>query len=135
MGYHSRPMPKGVYGEFSKVEEEWEELLDARKQDARILEICEVADLYGALKGYVEKRFGMTIEDVAKMSEMTSSAFVEGSRVPSKAVVAPPIEHACVDCLLCTKAFDDICVYVRSDGKPYCTNCWFSKPENMSTGR
>lgn len=133
MGYHSRPMPKGVYGEFSKVEEEWEELLDARKQDARILEICEIADLYGALKGYVEKRFGMTIEDVAKMSKMTSEAFVEGSRVPAPVEPAKPLD--CVECYLSKADDTEICVYVRSDGRPYCTNCWFSKPENMSTGR
>lgn len=29
MGYHTREFNKGTYGEFSKVEEEWEELLDA----------------------------------------------------------------------------------------------------------
>ncbi len=128
MGYHTRQFARGEYGEFSKVEEEWEELLDARKQDARILEICEIADLYGALKGYVERKFGMTIEDVAKMSKMTSDAFIEGSRTP-----APKIEYACVECLLSTKDFKDTCVYIRKNGKPYCTNCWFSKPENKIT--
>jgi len=135
MGYHTRRIAKGVYGEFSKVEEEWEELLDARKQNARVLELCEITDLYGALKGYVEKRFSMTIEDVALMSKMTSDAFVEGTRTSAKPDVVPEAEHACVDCLLATKDFDDICVYVRADGKPYCTDCWFSKPENRSTGR
>lgn len=80
MGYHKREIPEGVYGEFSKVAEEWEELLDARDQNARILELCEIADLYGALAGYVEKRFGMSMDDVKKMAELTSSAFLDGSR-------------------------------------------------------
>lgn len=87
MGYHTRKIARGVYKEFSKVEEEWAELLDAREQGARILEICELADLYGAIKGYVEARFGLTMDDVATMSRMTSEAFVEGSR----ATVTPSV--------------------------------------------
>lgn len=80
MGYHTRKFDKGTYGEFSKVQEEWEELADARLQDARILELCELADLYGAIEGYVNRKFGMTMEDVKLMSKMTSSAFKEGER-------------------------------------------------------
>lgn len=81
MGYHTRKFKKGVFGEFSKVQEEWEELLDARLQDGKILELCELADLYGAIEGYVELRFNLTMDDIAKMSRMTSEAFEEGSRV------------------------------------------------------
>ncbi len=81
MGYHTKKFKKGVYGEFSKVQEEWEELLDARLQDGKILELCELADLYGAISGYVEKKFNLTMDDVAKMSRMTSEAFEEGERV------------------------------------------------------
>ncbi len=117
MGYHTRQFEKGVYGEFSKVEEEWEELLDAQRQDARILEICEIADLYGALKGYVEKQFGMSIEDVAKMSRMTSEAFTEGTRQPTKSVVGD-----CVNCILSPD--EEPSVVIRSDGRPYCNDCW-----------
>jgi hypothetical protein len=80
MGYHKREIPRGTFGDFSKVAEEYEELLDAHEQGAKILELCEIADLYGALAGYVEAKFGMTMEDVAKMSRMTTEAFLEGTR-------------------------------------------------------
>lgn len=81
MGYHTKKFKKGVYGEFSKVQEEWEELLDARLQDGKILELCELSDLYGAIAGYVEKKFNMTMDDIAKMSRMTSEAFEAGERI------------------------------------------------------
>ncbi len=81
MGYHTKKFKKGVYGEFSKIQEEWEELLDARLQDGKILELCELADLYGAISGYVEKKFNLTMDDIAKMSRMTSEAFEEGERI------------------------------------------------------
>jgi hypothetical protein len=81
MGYHKREIPRGTYGEFSKVVEELEELKDAQEQGCRILELVEITDLYGALAGYVEKHFGMTMDDVKQMAELTRSAFSEGERV------------------------------------------------------
>jgi hypothetical protein len=81
MGYHTREFEKGEYGEISKIKEEWEEFLDAHSQGARVLELCELADLYGAIAGYVEQNFpGMDMRDIAFMSEMTRSAFEEGKR-------------------------------------------------------
>lgn len=49
MGYHSKPIPRGVLGEFSKVQEEFEELRDAVENDVRILILCELYDLMGAV--------------------------------------------------------------------------------------
>jgi hypothetical protein len=80
MGYHISKINKGVLGEFSKVQEEWEELMDARQQNGKILELCELADLYGAIDAYVKNQYNISIADVAKMSAMTVSAFTEGSR-------------------------------------------------------
>jgi hypothetical protein len=81
MGYHTREIDKGEYGEVSKIREEWEEFLDAHQQGARVLELCELADMYGAMAGYVEKHFpGTTMFDVILMADMTRSAFKEGSR-------------------------------------------------------
>lgn len=81
MGYHTKEFVKGEFGEFSKVEEEWEELLDARSQNAKVLELCELSDLYGAIQGYVEQNFpGMNMDDIKQMSDMTQSAFKEGKR-------------------------------------------------------
>lgn len=48
-GYHIREITKGTYGDFSKVVEEMEELLDAHDQNAKIMVLCELADLYGAM--------------------------------------------------------------------------------------
>ncbi len=120
MGYHTKTIVKGVYGDFSKVHEEWEELLDAHDQNARILELCEIADLYGAIAGYVEKQFGMTMTDVDLMSRMTSEAFTEGARQPSK-----PVVGNCVGCLLSHE--EESSVDERADGQQYCNDCWRQK--------
>lgn len=37
MGYHIKKIKKGVYGELSKITEEYEELLDAIDQNAKIM--------------------------------------------------------------------------------------------------
>lgn len=66
MGYHRKEIPKGVYGEFSKIEEEFLELKDACEQDAKIMELCEISDLYGAIEAYVETK-GLSMDDIKKM--------------------------------------------------------------------
>lgn len=125
MGYHTRDIKRGVYGDFSKVVEEWEELLDARLQDGKILELVEIADLYGALEGYLEKRYGMNMEDVAKMSRMTSSAFIEGKRVaPTPESVEP---KRCSSCQIPEEDGDETFFSVRDDGKLWCHFCWFDR--------
>lgn len=80
MGYHIREITKGSFGDFSKIQEEWEELLDAHEQGGKILELVELSDLYGAIEGYLQSKYGMTMIDIKQMSEMTSSAFREGKR-------------------------------------------------------
>ena len=80
MGYHVATIHKGAYGEFSKLEEEWAELCDAHFQGARVLELCELADLVGAIEGYVRQHFDMDLSDILKMMEMTREAFESGER-------------------------------------------------------
>ena len=79
-GYHKKNIKKGKLGEISKIAEEFEELMDANEQGARILELCEVADLYGAIKAYVKEQFNLSMDDVKIMSELTERAFLDGSR-------------------------------------------------------
>jgi len=80
MGYHKREIPKGEYGEFSKITEEYTELLDAWEQGDRILVLCELADLVGAIEGFMDYEMGMRLDEAIKFMEKTKSAFQEGDR-------------------------------------------------------
>lgn len=79
MGYHKRTITKGVLGESSKIREELDELEDAEYQGNRILAICEMADIFGALRALAETH-GLTIRDLEVMATATESAFKDGSR-------------------------------------------------------
>jgi phosphoribosyl-ATP pyrophosphohydrolase len=81
MGYHLCRIPKGTFGEFSKIEEEFAELVDAHDQDNKIMVLVELSDMIGAIKGFLTKYApGVTIKDLIKMSEATERAFLDGSR-------------------------------------------------------
>lgn len=90
MGYHTREIERGTYGEFSKVREEFEELIDAHEQDNPIMELVELSDLLLAIHGYVSERFNLTIDDVLTMARATESAFEDGTRVARPDVPPPP---------------------------------------------
>lgn len=80
-GYHITTITKGVPGESSKILEEVEELIDAEKQNCKIMAILELADLIGAIESYLEsKKYNMTIEDLRTMSKITKRAFINGFR-------------------------------------------------------
>ena len=78
-GYHKRAIKKGVLGEFSKIQEEIQELEDGHEQKNKLLELCEMADLLGAIEAYVAK-YNLTLEDLIAMKELTKRAFKDGSR-------------------------------------------------------
>jgi hypothetical protein len=80
MGYHKIEIKRGILGEFSKIEEELEELRDSIGQGDKILQICELTDLIGAIESFSEGKFGLTLEDLKKFSDKTKSAFKEGRR-------------------------------------------------------
>lgn len=80
MGYHKRAIVVGgIYGEVSKIEEELDELKEAFEQDNKILALCELSDLYGAMEAVAEK-LGVNMEDIKKMSAATKRAFQSGAR-------------------------------------------------------
>jgi len=80
-GYHIAPIPRGVLGELSKIGEEFSELFDAANQGVRVMELVELADLYGAIESYLlNKHPGTTMEDLAAMSAVTKRAFQNGHR-------------------------------------------------------
>lgn len=78
-GYHTQDFPKGDIGEFSKIEEEFLELIDAHKQNDTILVLCELSDLYGAIEEYL-KRWNMSMDALKDFSDKTKKAFKEGKR-------------------------------------------------------
>lgn len=80
-GYHVREIPPGVFGEISKIREELEELEDAHAQGVRIMELCELSDLYGAIEAYAQT-LGVTMEDLRAMNDRTKKAFHDGTRSP-----------------------------------------------------
>lgn len=81
MGYHKTDIKKGVLGEISKIQEELDELADAKEQSNKILELCELSDLIGAIDFYLSKHHaGFNIYDLIKMAVATSSAFRAGER-------------------------------------------------------
>lgn len=79
MGYHTKEIEKGVLGEFSKIKEEFLELEDGYEQGNKLLMLCEIADLLGAISAYI-KKYNLDLEDILKMTRATESAFQEGSR-------------------------------------------------------
>lgn len=81
MGYHIAQIVKGTFGEITKIQEELDELKDSMDQGAKFMALIELADMYGAMEGFLKNYFpGMTMNDVIKMSELTKKAFLDGSR-------------------------------------------------------
>lgn len=80
MSYHVKDIKKGVVGNFSKVREEFEELTDAYEQHDKVLQICELTDLIGAIEAYSEQEFGLTLSDLKTFSDKTKKAFQSGKR-------------------------------------------------------
>lgn len=79
MGYHKAKIEKGEIGHISKIKEEYEELMDACVQQNKVLVICELTDLIGAIEEFA-KNYNLTIKDLKEFSDLTKEAFKEGKR-------------------------------------------------------
>lgn len=81
-GYHLSEIPRGEYGEISKILEEAAELKDAMEQGNKVMVIIELTDLIGAIEGYMEKYYGdkLTIDNLLTMADTTKRAFKSGHR-------------------------------------------------------
>lgn len=79
-GYHTKFIEKGVLGEFSKIREEFEELRDAESQECKVLAICELTDLIGAIEEYALTQFNLSLADLKQFSDLTKKAFKSGKR-------------------------------------------------------
>ena len=78
MGYHKTEIPRGKYGEFSKIREEFLEAEDALEQDNKIMLMVELSDLVGSIEAY----HNITLDDLITMKEATKRAFTDGTREP-----------------------------------------------------
>lgn len=81
MSYHVNEIPRGEYGEISKIVEEVLELQDAEEQGAKLMALNELADIIGAVEGYLNKHHpSLTLADLLKMKDLTAKAFASGHR-------------------------------------------------------
>lgn len=81
MGYHKTKIPRGEYGELSKIKEELLELMDANAQGAKLMVLCELSDIIGAIDGYVKQYHpSVTLDDLIQMMRLTQDAFKDGTR-------------------------------------------------------
>lgn len=78
-GYHKADIKRGVFGDFSKIKEEFEEAEDAFEQDNKVMLLIELSDLIGAIEEFVSK-YNMELEDLIVMKDATKRAFRDGSR-------------------------------------------------------
>jgi hypothetical protein len=81
-GYHLTEIPRGTFGEISKILEEAAELKDAMEQGQKLMCLIEISDLYGAMEGYLKKTYGdkVTMTDIHNMAYATMRAFESGRR-------------------------------------------------------
>lgn len=80
-GYHVSPIPRGVLGRSSKILEEVLELIDAEKQESKVMVAIELSDLVGAIQAYLCKELpSLTLADLTKMAFITKRAFTNGHR-------------------------------------------------------
>lgn len=81
-GYHMDDIPKGEYGEISKIIEEALELKDAMEQGQKLMCLVELSDIVGAIEGYLENHYDgkVTVTDLFNMANATKRAFESGQR-------------------------------------------------------
>lgn len=80
MGYHLTDIPRGKFGEPSKITEEYLEFIDALEQNCEIMALFELTDLIGAIEGYVKTKHNMELSQLLKMKDITKRVFESGYR-------------------------------------------------------
>lgn len=80
-GYHIAYIPRGQFGESSKIMEEAAEFNDAVMQGNPVMALCELSDLLGAIEGYIERKHpSISFNNLIRMKDATKRAFKEGHR-------------------------------------------------------
>ena len=80
-GYHIAAIPRGEFGQLSKIFEELHEAQDAEDQGVKLMVLQELSDAIGAMEGYLKKHSpNVTLQDLIDMSKVTQRAFMSGNR-------------------------------------------------------
>lgn len=87
MKFHKREIPRGVYGELSKIKEELEEAYDAEEQKQDLMLLIELADIVGAAAGVSEK-YGMSLDQLVAFAKLRSQVAQEENK--KKLTLPPP---------------------------------------------
>lgn len=91
MSYHLTEIKRGVFGEPSKITEEYQEFIDAINQENPIMALQELADMLGAIEGYAAK-YNITLEHLITMKDVTKYVFEIGYRESRPAEAKPLVE-------------------------------------------
>lgn len=79
--YHIAEIQRGKFGEASKIFEEVDEFADALDQKVAVMQLVELSDLVGAIKGWLAKHHpSITIHDLDDMALVTQRVFENGHR-------------------------------------------------------
>lgn len=80
-GYHIAQIQRGKFGEASKILEEADEFADATDQKVVLMQLIELSDMVGAIKGFLAKHHpSITIHDLDDMAVVTDRVFANGHR-------------------------------------------------------
>lgn len=83
MSYHLTPIVNGVFGEVSKIQEEYGEFMDSLSQGVELMALQELSDMLGAIEGWLDKYHpSISLEDLIAMKDVTQRAFLSGHRKP-----------------------------------------------------
>ncbi len=74
--WHIRKIPKGTYGELSKITEELEEALDSEERGQILMLMFELSDIIGAAGG-VAAKYGMKLDDLVTFSKLRSEIAIK----------------------------------------------------------
>lgn len=80
MSYHKLKIHKHSVDSPYKLQEEFLEYIDALATGNKVMAIQELSDLFGCIENEVQK-FGMSVDDLKVMSDLTKEVFESGTRV------------------------------------------------------
>ncbi len=105
MKFHKREIPRGVYGELSKIKEELEEAYDAEEQKQDLMLLIELADIVGAAAG-VAAKYHMSLDQLVAFAKLRSEVAQEENK--KKLTLPPPQAMADVEVLKKIQALENV---------------------------